>query len=74
MSPDVTDTVASEVRAELARQRLTQQDLADRIGEGQWWVSRRLTGTVPFAVAELVRVAEALGVPVERFIHGEVAA
>lgn len=74
MPKPLNATIAAEVRAEVARQSLTQQQLADRLGEQQWWVSRRLTGLVPFEAAELVRVAEALGVPVTQFLPTEVAA
>lgn len=72
MSTDLTDQIseriAAEVRAELARQALTQQELADRLGLTQWWVSRRVTGLTPIGAAELVRIAEALNVPVIQFL------
>jgi transcriptional regulator with XRE-family HTH domain len=60
--------VRAEIRAEVARQALTQQQVADRLGERQWWVSRRLTGENPIEVLDLVRIASALGVPIEQFI------
>lgn len=52
----------AELRAEVARQGLTQQQLADRLGVRQWWVSKRLRGHVQVSADELVRLAEALGV------------
>lgn len=70
----LNDAVAAEVRAEVARQALTQQQVADRLGEKQWWVSRRLTGDVAWDVADLVRVADALGVPVAKFLPTEAVA
>ena len=73
MPSPLNDAVAAEVRAEVARQALTQQQLADRLGEGQWWVSRRLTGDVAWEIADLMRVAEALGVQVTQFIPAAVA-
>jgi len=70
MSTSLKDSIAAEVRAEVARQDLTQQQLADRIGPpaSQWWVSRRLTGDVAIAADELVKIANALGVPVTKFL------
>ena len=34
----------------------------------QWWVSRRVTGVTPIGAAELIRIADALDVPVTRFL------
>lgn len=66
--------VAAEVRAEMARQRVSQTALADRLDVSQAYVSRRLTGDVPFDVEELREVAFILGVRVEQFITGTPAA
>lgn len=68
MPSPLNDHVAAEVRAEVARQALTQQQVADRLGEKQYWVSRRLTGETKWEVSDLVRVASALGVPITQFI------
>lgn len=72
MATDLTDRlsgrIAAEVRAELARQAITQQELGERLGYTQWWVSRRVTGLTPFTAAEIIRVAEVLGVPVTNFL------
>ena len=57
-----SESIAANLRAEVARQNLTQQQMADRLGVGQWWVSRRLTGEVPVTAADLTRFAEALGI------------
>ncbi len=56
--------VAASVRAEMARRRVTQSDVAKALGMKQTAVSRRLTGQVPFDVNELTAVAAFLGVPV----------
>lgn len=56
--------VAGAVRAELARRRIPQSALADRLGQSQQAVSRRLRGVVAFDVAELAAIAEFLNVPV----------
>ncbi len=65
--------VAAEVRAELARQQISQSELAKRLGVAQQTVSRRITGDIPFDIAELSKIAEILGVPFANFL-GERAA
>ncbi len=69
---DVAVRVAREVRAEMARQGVTQESLAARIGWSQRSVSRRLTGLVPLDVVELATVADALGVPAAQFLSAPV--
>lgn len=50
-----------EIRAELARRRISQAQLAQVIGMGQSHLSMRLTGRTPFRYPELMRAVEALG-------------
>ena len=57
------DSVASEVRAEMARQRVSQTVLAVRLGWSQAFLSRRLCGITDWRVDEIEAVAAALGVP-----------
>jgi len=57
-----TEAVASEVRAEMGRQRKTQADLAGVLGIYTATAGRRLDGSVPFDVVELATVARWLGV------------
>lgn len=57
----------------MARQQITQRQLAERIGESQPWISDRLRGRTDPTVADLDRIAAALGVPVVRFIVGTAA-
>lgn len=61
--------IAKEVRAELARQGITQDELARRLGTTQPWVSKRLTGKTAFDTTELDRIADALGVAVTQFLR-----
>jgi transcriptional regulator with XRE-family HTH domain len=68
MSTSLPQVVATEIRAEMARQRITQMALAARLGRSQPYVCRRLTGEVAFDLAELELVAEALGVPLSQFM------
>ncbi len=55
--------VAAEIRAEMARQRITQVELANRLTRAQPWVSRRVSGHVPLALDELEQIAAVLDVP-----------
>lgn len=64
--------MAAEVRAEMARQRVSQTALAEKLEVSQPYISRRLTGDVSFDVDELAAVAEALDVPLEQFLMGAV--
>jgi len=72
---DVTDAdmaslraiVAGEVRAHLARQRISGRQAAVRLGWTAPYLSRRLTGEIPFNVADLEAIAHLLGIPVTSF-------
>lgn len=60
--------VAAEVRAEMARQRMSQVKLAELLGVAQQTISRRLVGEVPFDVTELAQIAALLKVPATQFL------
>ncbi|HXH77281.1 helix-turn-helix transcriptional regulator [Nocardioides sp.] len=65
MTPtEYATAIGSEVRAELARQRKTQADLAAALSLTPATIGRRLDGTSPFNVVELAKTANWLGVPV----------
>lgn len=57
----------------MARSKRTQAALADSIGMKQQALSRRLAGTTRFSIDELMRVADALEVPVNDLIGTAVA-
>jgi transcriptional regulator with XRE-family HTH domain len=69
MSESLADFVRGQIKAEMARRDLTGEQLAVRLEVSDMWVSRRLRGITPIAVAELEQIAEALGVPVETFLE-----
>lgn len=73
-SQTLADTVAREVRAEMGRQRVAGSALAKHLGVSDMYISRRLNGDVPFDLADLEKVADALSVPVTAFLPTEVAA
>lgn len=58
MTNSFTQRVAGTVRAELARHRKSQGDLAAALGVSRSYVSRRLMGEVAFDVDEVSRIAE----------------
>lgn len=57
----VVRNLADEVRAELARQRLSARDLAITLDVSQHTVGRRLIGETPFNAAELIKTSAFLG-------------
>lgn len=64
---DATQEVAAEVRAQLARQRLSGAAAAARLGWSQIYLWRRLSGRVAFDVNDLTALAGLLDVPVTMF-------
>ena len=65
------EKVAAEVRAHLARQRLSGRQAAMRLGWTQPYMSRRLTGEIPFDVTDLEAIAGLLNVPVTAFFDAQ---
>jgi transcriptional regulator with XRE-family HTH domain len=65
----LSSDVASEVRAHLARHRLSGRRAALALGWTQPYMSRRLTGEIPFDVADLEAIADLLGIPVVAFFQ-----
>jgi transcriptional regulator with XRE-family HTH domain len=56
------DGVATEIRAEMARQRKTQADLAEALGISPSTARNRLEGKPAFTIKDLGRIAVWLGV------------
>lgn len=63
------DAFLGEIRAELARRRLRQSDLARMLGRTDVWVSSRLTGQTRMSVQDLRDIAGALGVTVSGLLR-----
>jgi len=59
--------IAAEVRAEMARQQVTDEIVARSMDQTQPWFNRRKNGVVAFSGAELAAVAAFLGVEVGQF-------
>lgn len=73
MTQSLPQTTAAEVRAEMARQRVSQAALAEHLGRTQQYVSRRIVGEIPFDVADLEKIAQYLRVPISRFVRDDIA-
>lgn len=72
--PYTHDDLLATLRAELARTGQSQTWLADQLGESKHWVSRRFAGLTDISVTELIRIADALAVPVSTFLPAEASA
>src|SRR6266542_655784 len=62
--------IAAEVRAEMARQQVTQVQLSRTIGMSQQSLSERLRGKTPFTTDDLGEVGDALGVNPAKLLGG----
>lgn len=58
-------TIGSNVRAEMARTKVSQAALGEHLNLSQSSVSMRLRGGTPFSAHELGIVARVLGVPID---------
>ena len=63
MEQSAADVTAGAVRAEMARNRASLRDVAEATGIKKTTLARRLDGTYPFNVTELVAIADFLDVP-----------
>lgn len=61
------------VRAEMARQRISQATLGKRLGISQAAVSAKLLGKTPFTIDQLAAAADLLAVPLETLTEGVAA-
>ena len=61
-NPSFNDVLAGEIRAELARRDITQSDFAKKLGWSPAYLSRRMSGEVPFDADEIDQIAEWLGI------------
>ena len=62
----LNESVSAEIRAEMARQSITQVELAGRVGWAQSQLSKRLRGVVSFRADELEDIAHALGISIHQ--------
>lgn len=64
----LNETVRREIRAELARQSLSQRELATRMGWSRMYVSHRLNGSVGLSLNDVDAIARQLGVPIVQLV------
>lgn len=64
------ERVTEEIRVVLARRKMSQAELARRIGENPKNFSRRMTGEVGLSLDQLQDIAEVLQVPVTSLLGG----
>jgi hypothetical protein len=74
MALSYSESVAGEVRAEIARQRRTQGEVAVSAGWNQQYLSRRLTCDIAFSTDDIEILARVLGVPIGQLITPTVIA
>lgn len=60
MTATLSQIVADNVRAEMARRKITQSALAEKLGTSQALVYRRLSGRTAFDLDELGAIAQLL--------------
>jgi BetR domain. len=69
--PSLRAAYAGALRAEMARQHKTSQDLADVLSISQSSASRRMNGQVPIDLDEVYLVAQWLDVPLSTLLATE---
>lgn len=74
MTESLTHRVAAEVRAEMARQRVQQRQVAEWLGISQPQIGKRLRGEIAFDTGELETLASHFAVPVVQFFPERSAA
>lgn len=74
MTQGLPEYIAREVRAEMARQRVTQRQMAEWLDISQPQVASRLNGEIEFRPSELQKIANAMDVPVTNFLPTEARA
>lgn len=67
-----TESVLTEIKVWMARRRINQSELADKLGVAQSWVSKRLAGKVAMSVSDLTAISDALDVPAAEFFRAVV--
>jgi transcriptional regulator with XRE-family HTH domain len=63
-TPSLTELVAEEIRALMARRRVKQSDLARALGKSEQWVSVRLRAVQPIDLNDLQGIAGVLNVEI----------
>lgn len=73
MTQTLSARVASAVRAEVARRKISQSEIAGLLGISQASLSRRMTGLTPFDIDEVDKIAAHLELPVASLFEDSAA-
>lgn len=65
-----TSIVGANVRAEMARRQISQHTVGDHLGLSQTGISKRLAGTIPFDINEVVALAHLFQIDVTALLTG----
>lgn len=76
-SPDsagwFTAAVAAELRAHMARQRVSGREVARRLHVSAQWISLRTKGASPLSTDEIERICDVLGITPQQLLAGAFA-
>lgn len=64
----LSEMVAEEIRALMARRKVSGRELSAKLGVSPSWISYRLSGKQPIDVNDLLRIANALGAGVHELL------
>ena len=64
----LSEMVAEEIRALMARRKVSGRELSNKLGVSPSWISYRLSGKQPIDVNDLLRIANALGAGVHELL------
>ncbi len=64
--------LSAEVRATLARQRITAKQLAEDVGMSQNYLGKRLRDEASFTLNDMESICEALGEDLQHFIQSAI--
>lgn len=65
-----TTAVAEELRAHMARKRISGRELARRLHVSAQWISQRTRGAVPLSTDDIERISAVLGITPMQLIGG----
>ena len=68
-----SQATAANLRAELARQRISGRELARRLHKPPMWTQRRLAGTLAITLDDLALICGALDIPMTSVIENKAA-
>lgn len=70
-APALSERVAEEIRALLARRGMSKSELARKLDVSHTWVTNRLSGSQPIDLNDLERIAGILGVSVQALLPND---